>query len=230
MIQVQQIVGIVVIIAEEIILMRIINVMGASLDGRIASHPAESDADRKRYGFTNEADHAHLRRLLADCDAVIVGGHSVNVSGGVMEVQRKDGAYPTWILCSNSGFAPDQPIWSQPNTPKWLLSREELAADRCPAEVKNLAYGESGLADVAVNACREAGFQRVLLFGGGIINKAFYAAQAVDEMILTVCPVVVGRSTGVPVVAPELEAPVHFELQRAETEGDLVFVHYLVKR
>ncbi|HBL37554.1 MAG TPA: hypothetical protein DDZ19_00385, partial [Flavobacteriales bacterium] len=75
--------------------MRIINVMGASIDGRIASHPNESDADRKRYGFTNEADRAHLDRLLAECDAVIVGGHSVNVSGGVMEVQRKDGQYPT---------------------------------------------------------------------------------------------------------------------------------------
>ena len=34
--------------------MQIINVMGASIDGRIASHPNESDAERKRYGFTNK--------------------------------------------------------------------------------------------------------------------------------------------------------------------------------
>ena len=112
--------------------MQIINVMGASIDGRIASHPNESDEERKRYGFTNEADHAHLRRLLTTCDAVIVGGHSVNVSGGVMEVQREDGVYPTWVLCSNSGFLSDQPIWSQPNTPKWLVSREALEEEpRC---------------------------------------------------------------------------------------------------
>ena len=75
--------------------MRVINVMGASIDGRIGSHPAESDAERKRYGFTNEADHAHLRGLLGDCDAVIVGGHSVNVSGGVMEVERQDACSET---------------------------------------------------------------------------------------------------------------------------------------
>lgn len=210
--------------------MRIINVMGASIDGRIASHPNESDAERKRYGFTNEADHAHLCRLLATCDAVIVGGHSVNVSGGVMEVQREDGVYPTWVLCSNSGFASDQPIWSQPNTPKWLVSREALAEDRCPRGVRNVVYGGEGVAKTAVEACRAASFKRVLLFGGGIINREFYAAGAVDELILTVCPVVVGRSSGVPVVAPELDVPVHLELTQTETEGDLVFLHYLVKR
>ena len=210
--------------------MQIINVMGASIDGRIASHPNESDAERKRYGFTNEADHAHLRRLLATCNAVIVGGHSVNVSGGVMEVQRGDGAYPTWVLCSNSGFASDQPIWSQPNTPKWLVSREALAEGRCPGGVRNVVYGGEGVAKAAVEACRAAGFERVLLFGGGIINRAFYAAGVVDELILTVCPVVVGRSSGVPVVAPELDVPVHLELTQTETEGDLVFLHYLVKR
>ena len=210
--------------------MQVINVMGASIDGRIASHPNESDADRKRYGFTNEADHAHLRRLLATCDAVIVGGHSVNVSGGVMEVQCEDGVYPTWVLCSNSGFESDQPIWSQPNTPKWLVSREALAEERCPSGVRNVVYGGEGVAKAAVKACRAAGFERVLLFGGGIINREFYAADAVDELILTVCPVVVGRSSGVPVVAPELEVPVHLESTQTETEGDLVFLHYLVKR
>jgi 5-amino-6-(5-phosphoribosylamino)uracil reductase len=210
--------------------MQIINVMGASIDGRIASHPNESDAERKRYGFTNEADHAHLRRLLATCDAVIVGGHSVNVSGGAMEVQREDGVYPTWVLCSNSGFAQDQPIWSQPDTPKWLVSRDPLPEERCPAAVRNVVYGGEGVAKAAVEACHAAGFERVLLFGGGIINRAFYAAGAVDELILTVCPVVVGRSSGVPVVAPGLEVPVHLELTQTRTEGDLVFLHYLVKR
>ena len=210
--------------------MNIINVMGASIDGRIASHPNESDEERKCYGFTNEADHAHLGRLLASCDAVIVGGHSVNVSGGVMEVKREDGVCPTWVLCSNSGFAADEPIWSHPNTPKWLVSREALPLERCPADVRSVAYGEEGLANAAVAACREAGFERVLLFGGGIINREFYAAGAVDELVLTVCPVVVGRSSGVPLVAPELEVPVHFELMKTTTEGSLVFVHYLVKR
>lgn len=198
------------------------------MDGRIASHPNESDSDRKRYGFTNDADHAHLRRLLAECDAVIVGGHSVNVSGGVMEVQRSDGGFPTWVLCSNAGFALDQPIWSKPNTSKWLVSKAPLDASRCPKGVHNLVYGERGLVSVTIEACKKAGFERVLLFGGGKINRAFYEARAVDELILTVCPVVVGRESGVPVVASELTDPVKFRLKGMKSEGDLVFLHYLV--
>ena len=208
--------------------MQVINVMGASLDGRIASHPKESDSDRKRYGFTNDADHAHLRRLLAECDAVIVGGHSVNVSGGVMEVQRPDGVFPTWVLCSNSGFTHDQPIWSKPHTTKWVVSREPIDTSRCPKGVQNVVYGDRGMVSTTIEACKQAGFERVLLFGGGQINRAFYEARAVNELILTVCPVVVGLESGVPVVAPDLSSPVKFYLKEMKSEGDLVFLHYLV--
>jgi riboflavin biosynthesis pyrimidine reductase len=209
--------------------MRVINVMGASIDGRIASHPNESDAERKRYGFTNEADHNHLRALLSSCDAVIVGGHSVNVSGGVMEVQREDGVYPTWVLCSNRGFEADAGIWNFPNTPKWLVSKEPVSEDRRGPASKTLVYGNESMPEAVLRECRAAGFERVLLFGGGVINRAFYDAGCVDEMILTVCPVVVGRGTGVPVVAPELDAPVHFELKSMQQEGDLAFLHYIVR-
>jgi len=33
----------------------------------------------------------------------------------------------------------------------------------------------------------------------------------------------------VPVVAPELDAPVHFELKSMQQEGDLAFLHYIVR-
>ena len=83
--------------------------------------------------------------------------------------------------------------------------------------------------EAVLRECRAAGFECVLLFGGGVINREFYNAGCVDEMILTVCPVVVGRETGVPVVAPELDAPVHFELKSMRREGDLAFLHYIVR-
>ncbi|MDA0304615.1 MAG: dihydrofolate reductase family protein [Bacteroidetes bacterium] len=210
--------------------MQVINLMAASLDGRIASHADESDAERKRLGFTNEADHVHMLRWLRQCDAVIVGAHSVNVSGGVMEVLNKKGVHPTWVMLSNRGYAPDQSIWNHPNTPKWLVSCAALPADRCVAEAKQIVYSEGQLVEDTLKACKSAGFQKVLLFGGGQVNRAFYAASGVDELVLTVCPVLVGKSTGVPLVAPELPDSVQFKLQRVEEEGDLVFLHYLVQR
>ncbi|MDE0871750.1 MAG: RibD family protein [Flavobacteriales bacterium] len=211
-------------------MMRIINVMGASLDGRIASHPNESDADRKQSGFTNEVDHDHVVALVKTCDAVVVGGHSVNVSGGVMEVVNEQGRNPTWVVCSNRGFEKDEPIWNFPRTPKWIVSKTELPQVMVDQADQHIVYGDQGLVESALNACRDAGFKRVLLFGGGQVNRAFYAAGAVDELILSVCPVLVGCSSGVPIVAPELDVPVQFELKNVQQDGDLVFLHYLVKR
>lgn len=210
--------------------MQVINMMAASLDGRIASHPNESDADRKRLGFTNEADHQHMLRWLRQCDAVIVGGHSVNVSGGVMEVLNEKGTHPTWVMLSNHGFASDQSIWNHPQTPKWLVSSTALSADLCGTAERQVVYAEGQLVKETIAACKSAGFQKVLLFGGGQVNRAFYAASGVDELVLTVCPVLVGKAAGVPLVAPELPDSVKFKLHHVEGAGDLVFIHYLVQR
>ena len=109
------------------------NVMAGSLDGAIASHPNESDDERKAMGFINETDHEHVRKLLGQCDAVVVGAHSVNVSGGVMEVMNDKGVCPTWIMCTRTGFTPDAPIWNSPQTKKWLVSDKDLPEERSKA-------------------------------------------------------------------------------------------------
>jgi len=209
--------------------MKLINVMGASVDGRIASSPQESDEDRARYGFTNPADRRHLDGLLREADAVIVGGHSVNVSGGVMPMARQAGGHPTWILMTNHGFPMDAPVWRHAEVPKWLASETGLP-EGMRGDASNVIVRPNGLAEGITEACRRAGFERVLLFGGGRVNRLFYEAGLVDELVLTLCPVIVGRSTGVPIVAPELDTPVRLTLQGTRSEADMVFIHYLVER
>jgi riboflavin biosynthesis pyrimidine reductase len=70
----------------------------------------------------------------------------------------------------------------------------------------------------------------VLVFGGGYINAEFYEAGAIDEFIVTICPVVVGSEHRVPIVQPVMSSPVHFTLESAKTEGNLVFLHYIANR
>jgi riboflavin biosynthesis pyrimidine reductase len=186
-------------------------------------------------GFINEADHDHVRELLASCDAVIAGGHSVNVSGGVMEVVNDAGQHPTWILCTRSGFEADAPIWNAPNTTKWLVSDQALPDVKTNGSDRTLVYGspeapEKGLVQTICEACAEANFKRVLLFGGGFINAAFYEAGAVDEFVVTICPVIVGSEKRVPIVQPVLSGPTHFALDSVKTEGNLVFIHYIAAR
>jgi riboflavin biosynthesis pyrimidine reductase len=211
---------------------RITNVMAASLDGVIASHPNESDDERKAMGFTNEVDHDHVRRLLTESDAVIVGAHSVNVSGGVMEVMNDKGKFPTWIMCTRTGFAHKAPIWNHPSTPKWLVSDKDLPVDKMTGAEQTLVYnpltdGDNGMVHAIVDACAKAGLKRVLLFGGGVINAKFYEAGAINEFIVTICPVIVGSDQGVPIVQPSLSIPTHFKLEGVKTDGNLVFIHYI---
>jgi len=202
--------------------MRITNVMGVSLDGAIAAYPGESDSDRAGYGFHGAEDAAHVREVLREADAVLVGGASVEASGGVMEVVNDRGVHPTWMLVTRTGFAEDSPVWRAPRTTKWVLSPRDLAPERtAPAE--RCVAGE--LADWLAAAAR---FDRVVLFGGGAINRLCYAAGVVDAAIFTVCPVLLGTAAAVPVVAPELTRPVKFRLDRARTSGNFAFLHYTV--
>lgn len=216
-------------------LVKVTNVMAGSLDGAIASHPNESDDQRKAMGFINEADHDHVRGLLHKCDAVIVGAHSVNISGGVMEVVNDQGVHPTWVMCTRTGFELDAPIWNAPQTPKWLVTDRNLPPFKKSGADQTLVYASSpaegdGLVQTIIEACASAGHKRLLLFGGGYINAAFYEAGAVDEFVVTICPVIVGSERRVPIVQPALTSPTHFSLGNVKTEGNLVFVHYIAER
>ncbi|MGB1076551.1 MAG: RibD family protein [Flavobacteriales bacterium] len=210
--------------------MRIVNVMGASVDGCIAASPDESDFDRARYGFTNDVDRAHLEAVLSEADAVIVGGHSVNVSGGVIPTPRHDGHHATWIFLTNHGFERDAAIWKSPEVPKWMASSSTIPHER-QGTISRFVHADSErtLPQAVLAACRDAHFERVLLFGGGKVNRLFYNAHCVDELILTVCPVLVGASTGVPIVAPELEAPVALQFESMREASGMVFIHYLIR-
>lgn len=204
--------------------MRITNVMGISLDGAIAAFAGESDEQRMAYGFHGKPDHDHVRAVLREADAVLVGGASVAASGGPMEVLNDRGVQPTWMYVTRTGFAEDSPVWRAPRTPKWVLSPSPLASEMTSGAIRCVP---GTLADW-LHAAR--GFERVVLFGGGAINRMCFAADVVDALIYTVCPVLLGTTEAVPVVAPGLPHPVHVRLDSIRSEGNFAFLHYTVVR
>jgi 5-amino-6-(5-phosphoribosylamino)uracil reductase len=208
--------------------MRIVNVMAVSMDGRIASHPDESDHARRALGFTNDDDRAHLERLLRETDAVIVGRSSLMASGGAWELPNAKGAYPIWAVLTNAGLPPGARFFSQRKIRRWLVSKSALAAERTGEGVRNVTYGDAHAADVIVAELRAAGVERALLFGGGEVNRLFYERGLVDELIVTICPLILGASAALPLVAPELPAAQRLALTASHAQGDLVFLTYNV--
>lgn len=210
--------------------MQIINVMAASLDGRIASHAGEADGSRRALGFTNDDDHQHLLDLIQTADAIIVGRSSIEASGGAFVGRNAKGNYPIWAVLTNGGISPQSRFLEQRELDRWLVSRAPLPELPAEATLRNIVTGERCAAEVVVEALAMAGVERVLLFGGSEINRLFYNAGLVDQLILTVCPLILGSPAAIPLVAQPLDNPVNLVLLASHPKGNLVFLTYKVRK
>jgi 5-amino-6-(5-phosphoribosylamino)uracil reductase len=208
--------------------MHVTNVMAMSLDAQIASAPDERDEARAAAGFTNQDDKDHLLALLRTADAVVVGSRSLLASGGAFEQLNDKGRQPAWVVATNRGLPAGAPFWRQAGVPRWLASQSALTLPDYTGAVEAIVYGASPPAAAILQALAARGLDRVLLFGGSEVNRLFYSEGLVDELWLTVCPLILGSSTPVPLVMPPLPRRVHLGLKASKSRGDLVFLNYTV--
>jgi 5-amino-6-(5-phosphoribosylamino)uracil reductase len=204
----------------------IINVMASSVDGFVAAHSGQTDAERHEQGFSSEADWERLKGHLKGADAVILGAKTMSTADGAVDQTREDGTYPVWFTFTNSGIAAENPFWKQSHIPRIIVSRNPLPM--YDNRVQNLVYGDRDPVAFVMDVLRERGMEQVLLFGGGTINRMFYDAGVVDELHLTLCPLLVGSREGVPLIEPGLTEVTKLTLKSVEPHGDLLFVRYLV--
>ncbi|MEO6895783.1 MAG: RibD family protein [Caldimonas sp.] len=207
--------------------MKVVTNTAVSLDGRINTR------ERRFTFFGSARDHARMSRLRAGADAVLVGGatfrnwpHPSLPDAG----DRSELKAPVWNVVVTGSL--DVPL-----TPEFLAERavRPLFVTRAvsvpggfPAEVE--AWPGEGDPPVAwiVERLRARGIERLLVEAGGALLFQFLAADAVDEMHLTLCPIVVGGD------APSLVDGAGFDranvrrltLVASEVEGDEVFLHY----
>lgn len=69
----------------------------------------------------------------------------------------------------------------------------------------------------------------MILLGGGALNQLFYKEGLVDELFLTLCPLILGSTTAINLVKPPLPAPVRLTLKSSKVVGNLVFLKYKVQ-
>lgn len=211
--------------------MKIINVMASSVDGKISLHPFEADESRRRYGFTNIEDQSLVRDQLLDADAVITGANSMRASTGAWNLKNRKGRFPTWIVLSNRGLEQNLRFFSQTEIPRWLVSRDMLPNQKFIADsgVKNVIYGNANPAEFIVGQLNsDPQISTVLLFGGGEINAMFYEKDLVDELKLTVSPMIIAAKSASSLVAPSLSKPRHLRLLSSNVNSSHVFLTYKI--
>jgi riboflavin biosynthesis pyrimidine reductase len=206
--------------------------MAASINGRIASFPQETDEARKKSGFIVEADEQLLRDELMNADAIITGANSLRVTRTVFENVNARGKIPTWFILTKSGLARDLEFWDQRDVCKIIASINDPFTERksIPENSHWLKLNENAPAKTIFDDLKRRGFERVLLFGGGAINKIFYEENLVNELKLTTAPFVFGNISAPSLVDPGFGPSRNLSLLSSHAIGSHVFLNYRVNQ
>ncbi|OMI35081.1 bifunctional deaminase-reductase-like protein [Streptomyces sparsogenes DSM 40356] len=198
--------------------------LGQSLDGFIATRTGDADY------VTGEEDRAHLHRLRALADAVVVGAGTAVADDPQLTVRACAGTNPVRVVLDPHGRVPPRcRVFTDGSAPTlWVV-----AAGGGPGQ-----GGLGGHVDVLTLPDRAAfgprrlvetlarrGLGRVLVEGGGVTVSRFLHERALDRLYVTVAPVLLGdgvpglRFTGTPVMREALRPPT----RRAHLGEDTLF-------
>lgn len=166
--------------------------LGQSLDGRIATASGASH-------YINGAPaRAHLHRLRACVDAVLVGVGTVDADDPQLTVRHVEGVSPVRVVLDPRGRAkPSARLFHDPVAPVVHV----VGADRCLPEgthghLRRLSLprrGDTGFAPAEVlRALAGLGLSRVLVEGGGDTVSRFVQAGVVDHLHLLIAPMIIG--------------------------------------
>lgn len=197
--------------------------LGQSIDARIATVTGHS------HYINGPAGLAHLHRLRALVDAVLIGVSTAAADDPQLTVRRVTGPSPARVILDPKGRVP--------------VTARALAADGirrlvitgkdCDApfpsgvECARLPMHQGRIEPTAILASlAERGFRRILIEGGADTVSRFLAARCLDRLHITVAPIIIGAgrsSVNLPPiehVAGALRAPMRAHVLKNATGGD----------
>lgn len=214
-------------------------ILATSADGKIA------DYQRSPARFPSAQDRAYLEAAIAPVDAVIFGAGTLRAYGTSVVIhapelicqrqQRGQSEQPLQIVCSRSGKL----------SQGWRFFRQPFERGLVTTPTGKAAWGDrAGFRHIWtlssahswaewLTQLQTAGYTRLALLGGGNLVAQWLAADLVDELKLTVCPLLVGGKTSPTPVDGQgwwaADAP-RLRLIDCRAIADEVFLHYQVQR
>ncbi|MEG4535210.1 dihydrofolate reductase family protein [Microcoleus sp. D2_18a_D3] len=223
-------------------------ILAISADGKIA------DAVRSPARFGSANDKAHLEQQVAASDAVLFGNGTLQAYGTTMRVispelvkqreQQGKPPQPVQIVCSRSPqFDPNLRFFQQP-VPRWLLTGQDSRHTALPfpypmtnSKFDRIIYAKTAGEEIdwidAFQQLTSFGIKRLAILGGGKLVASVLAAGLVDELWLTVCPLILGGADAPTPVEGEgflADLAPKLELLAVKQVGQEVFLHYRVDR
>jgi 5-amino-6-(5-phosphoribosylamino)uracil reductase len=205
-------------------------VLAMTVDGKIA------DGNRSAAKFSSPQDFRHLEEQVAQADAVLIGAGTLRIHGTTMRVldpnliqarvQRGQPPQPIQIVCSRSGnLDPDLKFFRQP-VPRWLLTPANIKGEKFD-RVLQISNGldidwQRTWAELA-----GLGIDRLCILGGAEIATSLWEQDLIDELQLTICPLIFGGiSAPMPCMGIGLATPRKLELISNQSIGQEIYLHY----
>lgn len=175
-----------------------------SLDGKLSTE------QRDPVRFTSRIDRGLMDEIRADVDAVLIGAGTLRAEDPPVRIKaarRRDerrrmgkSSHPVSVILSRSMRLPREGRYWKDDQVERIIATTQQATDEQVVPFQDMAEVirvDQDTVDLH-EFCRmlsDRGVERLLVEGGGEVNMAFWEAGLVDEVYLTLCPVVIGGST-----------------------------------
>ncbi len=169
--------------------MVVVGQIGQSLDGCIATASGHSKYINGLAGL------AHLHRLRALVDAVVVGVGTAHADDPQLTVRRVAGPHPMRVVVDPSGrLAASAKVFACDGVRCLLVTAEGTRRDLpSGVEVLALPITDGHIAPPAILAAlAQRGLRRVLIEGGANTISRFFAAGCLDRLHVVVAPIILG--------------------------------------
>lgn len=207
-----------------------------SLDGKIATISGDSE-------FSSEEDWKRVHKLRSEMDAVMVGINTV-----IQDDPKLYLKYHTpkkfWriIIDSQARTPPTAKLFQMdPEIYPVLIA---VTAEASKTKLKELEaggaqiirIGEGNCVDLKIlmNSLNKLKIKRILLEGGGTLNFSMLKAQLVDEVIVSIAPVIVGGKNAVSFVDGKgvylVKEGFQLEFIKFESLGNNLVLYFSIKK
>ncbi len=212
--------------------------MAMSADAKIAT------ANRMVASFGSARDQIHLLELRATADAVMCGSRTANTPGVTLgpggdrfqrlRLRRGLDEFNLRVVVSGKArLNPKADVFSESRSPLIVLVTQRAPASRVRRlQEAGAVIGQYGEDEVDLPAAltwlaRDWGVRRMVCEGGGELNDAMFRAGRIDEVHVTVCPLLFGGRLAPTICEghgfPNLPAATRMEFTQLERVGDELF-------
>lgn len=162
---------------------------GQSIDARIATPTGHS------HYINGDAGLAHLHRLRALVDAVVIGVGTAIADDPQLTVRRVEGPSPVRVILDPNGRLPASArVLAEDGVRRIVVTKAGSSARFARGvEVVPLVSTEGRILPEAILAeLTERGLRRILVEGGADTVSRFVTAQCIDRLHIMIAPIILG--------------------------------------